>query len=84
MAATAGSLPDARVEPAATVADLEGLYGHFEEAARECGFLDPANPGRLRDRVRRLFGRARAEREEINILRGLLKALRKRRNLPGE
>ena len=84
MAATAGLLPVARAEPAATVADLEGLYGHLEEAARESGFLDPANPGRLRERFRRLFGRARAEREEVNILRGLLKALGKRRNLPPE
>jgi len=84
MAATAGAMPDPRSEPAATVADLEGLYGHLEEAARECGFLDPANPGRLRERFRRLFGRARAEREEVNILRGLLKALLKRRNPPRE
>lgn len=84
MAATAGAMPDARTEPAATVADLEGLYGHLEEAARACGFLDPANPGRLRDRLRRLFGRARAEREEVNIIRGLLKALVKWRNSPAE
>ncbi len=84
MAATSGAMTDARTEPAATVADLEGLYGHLEAAALDCEFLDPANPGRLRDRVRRLFGRARVEREEVNIIRGLLKALLKRRNLPDE
>lgn len=80
MAATAGALSAERQEPLATVADLEGLYGHLEEASIASGFLDPANPGRLRDRWRRLFARARPEREEINILRGLLKALLKRRN----
>ena len=40
-------------------------------------FLDPARPRRLAPRLRRLFGRAGLEREEVNILRGLLKALLK-------
>ncbi len=84
MAATAGALSTAPAEPLATVAELEGLYGHLEQASIESGFLDPANPGRLRDRWRRLFARARPEREEINILRGLMRALLKRRNLPAE
>lgn len=84
MAATAGALSSVPAEPLATVAELEGLYGHLEQASIESGFLDPANPGRLRDRWRRLFARARPEREEINILRGLMRALLKRRNLPVE
>lgn len=84
MAVTAGAMSVERQEPLATVADLEGLYGHLEEASVASGFLDPANPGRLRDRWRRLFARARPEREEINIIRGLLKALLKRRNAPAE
>ena len=84
MVATAGSLSASPVEPLATVADLEGLYGHLEQASIESGFLDPRNPGRLRDRWRRLFARARPEREEINILRGLLKALLKRRSASRE
>ena len=66
------------------VAELEGLYGHLEEASIASGFLDPANPGRLRERWRRLFARARPEKEEINILRGLLRALGKRGNPPAE
>ena len=84
MAATAGALPEGRPEPLATVADLEGLYAHLEQASIASGFLDPANPGRLRDRWRRLFSRARPEREEVNIIRGLLKSLLKGRNSPGE
>jgi TrmH family RNA methyltransferase len=84
MAATAGALPEGRPEPLATVADLEGLYAHLEQASIASGFLDPANPGRLRDRWRRLFARARLEREEVNIIRGLLRSLLKGRNPPGE
>ena len=79
MAATGGALSEVRGEPLATIADIEGLYAHLEQAAVACGFLDPPNPGKLRERWRRLFARARPEREEINILRGLLKALLKHR-----
>ena len=69
--------PDAvngRSEKPATVADLEGLYAHLEEAARETNFM--ASGSRLRERWRRLFSRVPGlEREEVNILRGLLRAL---------
>jgi tRNA/rRNA methyltransferase len=69
--------PDAlsgRSEKPATVADLEGLYAHLEEAARETNFM--ASGSRLRERWRRLFSRVPGlEREEVNIMRGLLRAL---------
>ena len=64
-----------RVEKLATVNDMEGLYAHLEEAALASGFM--ASGSRLRERWRRLFSRVPLlEREEVNILRGLLKALR--------
>jgi TrmH family RNA methyltransferase len=70
------AMPFARAEKRATVEDLEGLYAHLEEAAVASGFMTPAS--RLRERWRRLFSRVPAlEREEVNILRGLLKALLK-------
>jgi TrmH family RNA methyltransferase len=70
------SMPFSRVEKLATVEDLEGLYRHLEEAAVKSGFMTPAS--RLQERWRRLFSRVPAlEREEVNILRGLLKALLK-------
>lgn len=70
------SMPFTRVEKLATVQDLEGLYQHLEEAALKSGFMTPAS--RLRERWRRLFSRVPGlEREEVNILRGLLKALLK-------
>ena len=63
-------------EKPATVEDLEGLYAHLEQAAVESRFFDPESGSRLRTRWRRLFSRVPAlEREEVNILRGLLRAL---------
>ncbi len=59
----------------ATVEDLEGLYAHLEQAAIGSGFLDPKSNSKLRTRWRRLFSRIELEREEVNILRGLLNAL---------
>ncbi|MDW8467715.1 MAG: RNA methyltransferase [Burkholderiales bacterium] len=61
----------------ATIEDLEGLYAHLERAAVSSGFLDPASNSKLRERWRRLFSRVALEREEVNILRGLLNALEK-------
>ena len=69
-------IPAQRVQKLATVEDLEGLYGHLEEAAVRSGFHVPASGSRLPERLRRLFSRIPAlEREEVNIVRGLLKAL---------
>lgn len=69
-------IPKARMEKPATAQDLEGLYGHLERAATESRFFDPDSGSKLRTRWRRLFSRVpELEREEVNILRGLLKAL---------
>ena len=70
------SIPFHRTEKLATVQDLEGLYAHLEEAAVRSGFHVPGAGSRLPDRLRRLFSRVAAlERDEVNIVRGLLKAL---------
>jgi len=79
--ASGADAPAGRAEKLATVEDVEGLYAHLEQAAVESGFLVPGSGSKLRERWRRLFSRVPAlEREEVNILRGLLKALRKMRN----
>jgi TrmH family RNA methyltransferase len=71
-----GKKSEMRTEKPATVADLEGLYAHLERAAVESRFFDPASGSKLPTRLRRLFSRVPAlEREEVNILRGLLNAL---------
>jgi tRNA (cytidine32/uridine32-2'-O)-methyltransferase len=64
--------------PLATAEELEGLYAHLEQALIGIGFLDPANPRQLLRRLRRLFNRARLDRMELNILRGMLAAAEKR------
>jgi tRNA/rRNA methyltransferase len=58
--------------------EVDGLLNHLERAAISSGFLDPAQPKRLMPRMRRMFARARPEREEIAILRGMLAALEKK------
>jgi tRNA/rRNA methyltransferase len=73
---TGPSVPAFREEKTATVEDIEGLYGHLLEAAVASGFHVPSSGSKLPERLRRLFSRVPGlTREEINILRGLLKAL---------
>jgi tRNA/rRNA methyltransferase len=74
VAAAGPAAPDNQRFDAATFEELEGLYAHLERNAVASGFLDPANPGRLLERLRRLFGRTRLEKEEVRLLRGLLTA----------
>jgi tRNA/rRNA methyltransferase len=52
--------------------EIEALYRHGLATLTALRFLDPARPRRLAPRLRRLFGRAGLEREEVNILRGIL------------
>jgi len=68
------AIPVATVYPEATYEDVEALYAHLEASVLESGFLDPSNPRRFMERMRRLFGRARLEREEAHLLRGMLAA----------
>jgi tRNA/rRNA methyltransferase len=60
--------------PAATAEETEGLLRHLESVMTTTGFYNPAQPGRLMAKLRRLFGRTRLEKDEINILRGILAA----------
>jgi TrmH family RNA methyltransferase len=54
--------------------DLEHLYQHFEQSLTEIGFLDPKNPKNLIRRLKRLFNRADLDRNELQILHGILRA----------
>lgn len=62
------------VSPTATHDEVEGFYAHLETVMTATGFYNPEQPGRLLPKLRRLFGRARLERDEVNILRGVLAA----------
>ena len=61
--------------PPATNDDIERFYAHLERVMITTGFLDPQKPKRLMPKLRRLFARSELERDEINILRGILDAV---------
>jgi tRNA (cytidine32/uridine32-2'-O)-methyltransferase len=62
-------------EPPATQEELVRFYRHLEEVLVRIGFIDPENPRLLIRRMRRLFNRAQPDRNEANILRGILTSI---------
>jgi tRNA/rRNA methyltransferase len=68
--------------PDATLADaqaVEGLLAHWQQTLVAIDFLDPAAPKKLMPRLRQLLNRAQLTREEVHILRGIARAVDKRR-----
>ncbi|MEJ2644231.1 MAG: tRNA (cytosine(32)/uridine(32)-2'-O)-methyltransferase TrmJ [Gammaproteobacteria bacterium] len=61
--------------PPATADELDGFYRHLEQTLVALEFLDPANPRHLMRRLRRVYHRAALDRNEVNILRGILTAI---------
>ena len=57
--------------------DVEHFYTHLHEVLNEIDFED--RTGHLMERLRRLFNRAQLDRNELNILRGILSAVQGRR-----
>ena len=52
----------------ATHEEVEGLYGHMEQAMLASGFMNPDQPSRLMSKLRRMFARTGLEKDEVNIL----------------
>jgi len=65
---------------AASVAQIDGMYAHLEEALVAIGFLNASNPKKLMPRIKRLFARTQLETEEVNILRGIARQMLKGRD----
>lgn len=61
--------------PPASSDEMEHFYAHLEKVMLDIGFLDPDNPRHLMRRLRRLFIRTRPDKNEVNILRGILTAV---------
>lgn len=61
-----------RPEESATVDEVERFYAHLTEVMIAIDFYKPEKPGRLQQRIRRLFNRSALEPREVNILRGIL------------
>lgn len=55
--------------------DLELFYAHLQQSLEATGFLDPEHPDRMMYSLRQLFGRARPDAREVQMLRGILHAL---------
>lgn len=70
--------PEVPIGSPASFNEVELLYAHLEQMMIASDFLDPQKPKLLMQRIRRLFARARLEKEEVQILRGILTALGKR------
>lgn len=62
------------VEPADAAA-VQGALAHWRAVLEEIGFLDPAAPKKLVPRLNQLLNRAQPTREEIDILRGIARAV---------
>jgi tRNA/rRNA methyltransferase len=61
-------------QPMAVHEDVEALFDHLERTLLLTQFLNPKNPKKLMERLRRLLTRSRLEQEEVSMLRGLLKS----------
>lgn len=55
--------------------DIELFYQRLEQTLIDIQFLDPAHPKRLLPRIRRMFARTQLEKDELNILMGILKQI---------
>lgn len=64
---------------AASLEQVEGMFGHLEQALVAIDFLDADNPKKLMPRLKRLFARTQLETEEVNILRGIARQILKAR-----
>jgi tRNA/rRNA methyltransferase len=78
VAAQGGSVWEAPRFEAATQDEIERFFAHAERVLIGLNFLRPAHPKRLIPRLRRLFARSRLEKEEVNILRGVLARIEER------
>ena len=68
--------PDARHADDAVV---QGLLDHWQRTLIDIDFLDPAVPRKLMPRLRQLLNRAQLTDDEVQILRGVARAVDKRR-----
>ncbi|MGD8587600.1 MAG: tRNA (cytosine(32)/uridine(32)-2'-O)-methyltransferase TrmJ [Chromatiales bacterium] len=69
------------IREVATAEMLEGFHQHLEQALLDIGFADPQQSEKLLRRLRSLFHRARPDRDELNILRGILSAAQGRKSM---
>ncbi|HET9113823.1 MAG TPA: RNA methyltransferase [Burkholderiales bacterium] len=72
----ADTVPEKPVGELAAHDDLELFYQEMEQTLIQIGFLNLAAPRRLMTRLRRLYARVKLEKDELNILMGILKHIK--------
>jgi len=76
--------PPPREQPLAAPEDMARLYEHLEQVLLEIDFKDRTQRGdNLINRIRRFLQRAELDKNEVNILRGVLTAVQQRRRRAG-
>lgn len=63
---------DIPIYAAPSAEEMEHYFAHLERVLLKTGFLDPENPRLLMRRLRNFYHRAQPDRNELNILRGIL------------
>ena len=69
---------DEHVATMALAGDVDGVHQHFVEVMQQIEFLNPSQPRKLSQRIRRMLHRAELEQNEVNILRGFLASIQKK------
>lgn len=62
-------------DPLANADEVAGFYNHLKKTLLDLHFLDAKQPKRLMERLQLLFNRAHLTTTELNILRGMLRAI---------
>jgi tRNA (cytidine32/uridine32-2'-O)-methyltransferase len=62
-------------EDFASMSEMESFYQHLEKSLIDIKFLNPEQPRSLMPKLRRFFNRAHPDQAEINIFRGILRAI---------
>ena len=71
--------PEDDVREVVSADEMESFFGHLEQTLIDLEFLDANQPRKLMRRLRRFFNRARPDKTEMNILRGVLAAAQGRK-----
>lgn len=73
------SHPEDELRELVPAEEMESFFVHLEQMLVDLEFLDSNQPRKLMRRLRRLFNRARPDKTEMNILRGILSAAQGRK-----
>src|SRR5699024_5258347 len=57
-----------------SMAEIEYFYQHLQDTLYTIGFIKENHAGAIMSRLRRLYGRTMLEKQELNILHGILTA----------